>query len=70
MWEGHPLSSLDPDLFRTYFQTNLDKLEASGVQLASIEMGNEINWAAFNAEFPVPGEGKGVLSLDDLYHDP
>ena len=68
MWSGHPLSSLDPELFRTYFQTNLDKLEANGVQLAAIEMGNEINWAAFNAEFPVPGNGKGVLSLDDLYH--
>jgi hypothetical protein len=34
-----------------------------------MELGNEINWAAFNAEFPLPGEGK-ILSLADLSHDP
>ena len=31
-------------------------------------MGNEINWAAFNPDFTLPGEGKN-LSLDDLHHD-
>jgi hypothetical protein len=70
MWSGHPLSSADPAQFRTYFQAMLDKLEAQGITLAAFELGNEINWTAFNPDFPLPGEGKGVLSFDDLYHDP
>lgn len=69
MYASPPLSALDPDGFRVYFQSNLDKLEAAGVQLGAFEMGNEINWAAFNGEFPVPGQGK-IFSLDDLSRDP
>ena len=42
-------------------------LDANGIALAGIELGNEINWAAFNAEFPLPGEGR-ILSLSDLSH--
>src|SRR5271165_1836848 len=41
----------------------------TGIALAGIELGNEINWAAFNPEFPLPGEGK-ILSLQDLEDDP
>jgi hypothetical protein len=69
MWGGHPLSAADPELSRAYFQSLIEKLEANGIVLAGFELGNEINWAAFNAEFPLPGEGK-VFSLNDLYHDP
>lgn len=69
MWGGHPLSAADPELSKTYFQSLLAKLEANGIVLAGFELGNEINWAAFNADFPLPGEGK-VFSLNDLYHDP
>ena len=69
MWSGHPLSSADPQLSRVYFQKLFDDLDANGIALASIELGNEINWAAFNPEFPLPGEGK-VLTLSDLFHDP
>jgi hypothetical protein len=69
IWGGHPLSYADPVLSQAYYQSFLDRLEASGVVLAGLELGNEINWTAFNAEFPLPGEGKN-LSLDDLYHDP
>jgi hypothetical protein len=69
MWGGPPLSSADPALSKTAFQHLFDSLDASGVSLAGVEIGNEINWAAFNPEFPLPGEGK-ILSLDDLAHDP
>lgn len=69
MWGGHPLSYADPELSRTYFQSLIDKLEANGIVLAAFELGNEINWAAFNPEFPLPGEGK-VFNLNDLSHDP
>jgi hypothetical protein len=68
MWGGHPLSYADEALSRTAFQHLFDSLDANGISLAGIELGNEINWAAFNPEFPLPGEGK-ILGLDDLEHD-
>jgi len=70
MWASHPLSATDPELFRAFFEPLLSKLEESGIKLAAFELGNEINWSAFNGEFPVPGTGKGVLLRDDLAHDP
>lgn len=69
MWGGHPLSYADPQLSRKFYQKLFDALDANGIVLAGIELGNEINWAAFNPEFPLPGEGR-VLSLSDLSHDP
>ena len=66
---GHPLSYADPMLSKTAFQHLFDSLDADGIELAGIELGNEINWAAFNPEFPLPGEGK-ILSFEDLSHDP
>jgi hypothetical protein len=69
MWSGHPLSYADPELSRAFYQKLFDALDAGGIVLAGIELGNEMNWAAFNAEFPLPGEGK-ILSLADLSHDP
>ena len=58
MWGGHPLSFADPEVSKTDFQELFDDLDANGIVLAGIELGNEINWAAFNPEFPLPGEGK------------
>jgi hypothetical protein len=69
MWGGHPLSYADPGLSKANFQRLFDSLDSSGIVLAGVELGNEINWAAFNPEFPLPGEGK-ILSGEDLLHDP
>src|ERR1700722_7583978 len=69
MWGGPPLSYADPALSSANFQKLFDALDANGIVLAGIELGNEINWAAFNPEFPLPGEGK-ILSLSDLSRDP
>ena len=69
MWGGHPLSFADPALSKTAFQHLFDSLDANGIALAGVELGNEINWAAFNPEFPLPGEGK-IFTLEDLEHDP
>jgi hypothetical protein len=69
MWGGPPLSSADPVLSEENFQRLFDSLDAGGTELAGVELGNEINWAAFNPEFPLPGEGK-ILSLQDLDSDP
>ncbi len=69
MWGGHPLSYADPTLSKANFQRLFDSLDANGIVLAGVELGNEINWAAFNPEFPLPGEGKN-FSLKDLADDP
>jgi hypothetical protein len=69
MYPSHALSDADPALSRTYFQALMTQMDARGVVLAGIELGNEINWSAFNGGFPLPGEGK-ILGSDDLEHDP
>ena len=69
MWQGPPISFLDPQLSRVYFQQFMDKLDAAGIAMAGIELENEINMAGDNPDFRLPGEGR-VLGLDDLYHDP
>jgi hypothetical protein len=69
MWGGPPLSYADTALSKASFQTMFDLLDSNNIVLAGMELGNEINWAAFNPEFPLPGEGK-ILSLSDLSNDP
>lgn len=64
-----PLSSADPERSRAYYQTLFDKLDAKGVVLAGVELGNEINWTDFNGDFPIPGQGKS-FTFDDLSRDP
>lgn len=68
-WSGHPLSYADPELFRASFQELLNRLEKAGIRLTAFELGNELNGAAFNAEFPLPGQGK-LFGLSDLSTDP
>jgi hypothetical protein len=63
-----PLSSADPESSRAYYQTIFDKLDEKGVVLAGVELGNELNWADFNGDFPVPGQGKS-FTLEDLARD-
>jgi len=69
MWRSFPLSSADPIRFRAVFEPLFDQLEGLGITLAALEFGNEINWAAFNGEFPIPGEGR-VFGHEDLELDP
>jgi hypothetical protein len=64
-----PLSAADPERSRTYYQTLFDKLDAKGVVLAGVELGNELNWADFNGDFPALGRGKS-FTLGDLSRDP
>lgn len=69
LWRLPGLSRSDPDLFRTNFASLLGKLEAKGIGISAFELGNEINWAGFNADFSLPGRGR-VLDLNDLTNDP
>jgi hypothetical protein len=64
-----PLSWVDPERSRVSYQSLFDKLDANGIVLAGIELGNEINWTDFNGDFPIPGEGK-AFTLADLARDP
>jgi hypothetical protein len=51
------------------FEPLFNQLEGMGVTFAALELGNEINWTAFNGDFPVPGEGR-IFGRDDLSTDP
>jgi hypothetical protein len=69
IYGAYPLSQSDPDLFTSWFTPILAKFEANGIVLAGLELGNEINWAPYNGDFPVPGEGN-VFGDADLYTNP
>jgi hypothetical protein len=58
MRSAMPLSWADPIRSRVFYQSPFDKLDANGIVLAGVELGNEINWTDFNGDFPVPGQGK------------
>jgi hypothetical protein len=64
-WADVPLSELKPEQFTEGFKPMLDKLEASGVRLTAIELGNEINTSGMNGDIAVPGSGR-ALGLADL----
>lgn len=69
MWGGHPLSAADPELSRAAFRKLFAALDAQGITLAGLELDNEINWAAFNRDIPLPGMGK-ILNREDLRSTP
>src|SRR5580658_616604 len=54
-----------PKLLASKFGSSLRQPDANGIVLAGVELGNKINWAAFNPEFPLPSEGK-ILSRQVL----
>jgi hypothetical protein len=69
LWSGWPLSTANADTFKANIGAQLAKLESKGVVLAGFELGNEINWTGFNADFPLPAQGR-VLNEKDLANDP
>jgi hypothetical protein len=65
-WTQAALSDADPDGFRAWFHPRFTTIEAAGVRLAAIELGNEINSAGFNGDF-VPSLASGrQLGIADL----
>jgi hypothetical protein len=64
-WSDVILSEIMPQEFTAKFKPLLDKLDAAGVRLAAIELGNEINTSRFNGDIPDPGSGR-ELRLSDL----
>lgn len=68
-WRSWPLSSANAEIFREKITAELAALESKGVVLAAFELGNEINWTGFNADFPLPAKGR-VLGERELTYDP
>lgn len=68
-WSGWPLSTANADIFKVNIGAQLAKLESKGIVLAGLELGNEINWTGFNADLPLPAQGR-VLDDKDLANDP
>jgi hypothetical protein len=64
-WAQVPLSEVNPQEFTAAFKPLLDQLDAAGVRLAAIELGNEFNAATFNGDIASPGSGR-VLGVRDL----
>lgn len=62
---GVPFSQVDPQVFAHWFKINLDRMEAAGVRLTAIELGNEFNMSGGNGDISKPGSGV-VLGLSRL----
>jgi Glycosyl hydrolase catalytic core len=69
MRSAETLSLADPDISKKNFQSLFDDLDEQGIVLGGLELGNEINWADFNGDFPVPGQGR-IFGFSDLSKDP
>jgi hypothetical protein len=68
-WRGYPLSTTNADQLKAAVGAQLARLENKGVVLAGFELGNEINWTGFNADFPLSANGR-ILDEEDLAKDP
>lgn len=64
-WGVPALTDVDPMAAKDAFAPHLAALEAAGVRLVGIEVGNEFNTSAYNGDFKLPGTGR-VLGLSDL----
>jgi hypothetical protein len=64
-WADVPLSELNPEEFIAGVKPMLDQLEAAGVRLTGMELGNEINTSLYNGDLPGPGSGR-MLGLAEL----
>ena len=62
MWGGHPLSYADPALSKAAFQKLFDSLDANKIQLAGVELGNEINWQHSIQNFHSPAKAESSAS--------
>jgi hypothetical protein len=66
LYGQEPMTDADPSKFEPWFTAQLAALEATGVRLAAIEVGNEINGPYFNGDF-LPSLASGrVLGIADL----
>lgn len=65
LWGVFPLSQTSPEQTAVKVSEGLAAFDKAGVKLEGIEVGNEINYTAFNGDFPVPGNGQ-VYDFDDL----
>ncbi|HEY1797275.1 MAG TPA: hypothetical protein VGG57_14280 [Stellaceae bacterium] len=63
---AHRLSEISVTNFANFFGEFWRSLAKSGVTLAAIEVGNEINWAEFNGDLGVYNDKGGGVGLEQL----
>jgi len=63
-WADVPLSELNPQEFAAAVKPILDQLEAGGVRLTALELGNEINTSGYNGDIARPGSGRLLRAAD------
>jgi hypothetical protein len=74
IWAAYRLQDVDPDLFTATVAPLLQQLDDAGVQLAGVELFNEIGNPAFNGDIAINGPRGGYLIgfedlLDPAYAD-
>lgn len=60
------LSDIDPDAFESYFAAAFADLERAKVRVSGFQIGNEVNWADFNGDFPLLATGVSWSAIDDV----
>ena len=67
IWAAYRLQDVDPDLFAATVAPLLQQLDDAGVQLAGVELFNEIGNPAFNGDIAINGPRGGYLiGFEDL----
>ena len=65
-WAQHRITDADPETFGASVTAQLAPIEAAGVPLTALQLGNEINGPFFNGDF-LPAQATGrVMGLSDL----
>lgn len=53
LWAMKPLSALDPNRLSEFWRHHMEAMRAAGAHAFAYEVGNEINTAGFNADYPI-----------------
>ena len=64
-WDDAEFSTIDPNAFGVWISSQVAALESAGVRLKAFELGNEVNLAGDDGDFPIHATGR-VLGLADL----
>lgn len=63
------LSRVSPERFGAWFRSALPSIEASGARVVALQVGNEMNWAGFNGDLPLPTPGVAWEGLEEMPTD-
>lgn len=61
LWPSFPISQTDPAAFEAWLDDLFAVLKREGAIPQIVQTGNEINWCAFNGDYPLMPEGEGTV---------